>query len=438
METLLRRTLLTLLVLVFAGVVFHAPLTVWTGTLWPDAVLAIKAWKELLLGLAGLVVVVQITRHRQWRQLAGSWPLRLSLVFALIHLALVPVMWQGVGPTLHGLAIDLRFVGFFAVVLASLALYPAWRRPLLRAGLVAAVLSLVFAVLQVTVLPRDILAHIGYDKDTTIAPYQTVDQNYDYVRINGTLRGPNPLGAYAAVVLAVAVSALVVLRPSLARRKVLVGVLLGLLAAMALVALWCSYSRGALGAGVVAVGIILVVVAFRRAPRMTIAMVATAVLLMGGIVALAWDTPAVRNIVMHENPDEGNPINSNEEHIASLETGLARLVAQPLGAGVGSTGSASLEGESPIIIENYLLYVAHEVGWLGLAVFVLLYVVVMLGLWRRRRDYLALGVLASGVGLGLVSLLLPVWADDTVALVWWGLAAIALAVHPSEVERSAV
>jgi hypothetical protein len=33
--------------------------------------------------------------------------------------------------------------------------------------------------------------------------------------------------------------------------------------------------------------------------------------------------------------------------------------------------------------------------------------------------------LASGIGLALIGLLLPVWVDDTVSIVWWGLAAIA-------------
>jgi hypothetical protein len=29
----------------------------------------------------------------------------------------------------------------------------------------------------------------------------------------------------------------------------------------------------------------------------------------------------------------------------------------------------------------------------------------------------------------MIGLLLPVWADDTVAIIWWGLAGLALASH---------
>jgi len=36
-------------------------------------------------------------------------------------------------------------------------------------------------------------------------------------------------------------------------------------------------------------------------------------------------------------------------------------------------------------------------------------------------------VWASGLGLILIGLVLPVWVDDTVSIVWWGLAALVIA-----------
>jgi hypothetical protein len=51
----------------------------------------------------------------------------------------------------------------------------------------------------------------------------------------------------------------------------------------------------------------------------------------------------------------------------------------------------------------------------------------MIRLWQRRTDWLALGLFSSGIGLALIGLLLPVWVDDTVSIVWWGLAAVAIA-----------
>ena len=108
------------------------------------------------------------------------------------------------------------------------------------------------------------------------------------------------------------------------------------------------------------------------------------------------------------------------------------MIAQPLGAGVGSTGSASLYTDTPRIIENQYLFVAHETGWLGLLVFVAIFIAVLLRLWRERHDWISLGVFASGIGLALIGALQPVWVDDTVSIIWWGLAGLAIASWKKE------
>lgn len=139
------------------------------------------------------------------------------------------------------------------------------------------------------------------------------------------------------------------------------------------------------------------------------------------------DSAFISNILLHRNPDSTSAVGSNDDHLTSLETGLERLVSQPFGAGVGSTGSASLFGQNPIIIENQYLFIAHEIGWLGLLWFIVLFTTVLFGLYRFRDNFLAAGVLASGIALGLVGFLLPVWNDDVVAIIWWGMAGICLA-----------
>ena len=138
------------------------------------------------------------------------------------------------------------------------------------------------------------------------------------------------------------------------------------------------------------------------------------------------DNTFVSNVILHENPSEGSDVNSNQGHIDSLQDGAMRMVLQPFGAGIGSTGSASLYSDTPLIIENQYLFIAHEVGWLGLGFFLLVFVGVLSRLWHRRSNWLPLGVFASGVGLAIIGMLLPVWADDTVAIIWWGLAGLAL------------
>lgn len=146
-------------------------------------------------------------------------------------------------------------------------------------------------------------------------------------------------------------------------------------------------------------------------------------------IVILRDSSLVQNVILHDNPTTGSFVDSNTAHVDSLDQGLERVILQPFGAGIGSTGSASLNSDNPLIIENQYLLIAHETGWFGLGLFLIIYILIMQRLYSYRRDWLALGVFASGIGLAVIGLLLPVWADDTVSLVWFGLAAIVLASH---------
>lgn len=411
-----------LLLTILGGIVLHTPLTVWLGTIWPEQALWIKAWKEVLMFVALIVGVVIIVRRSAWSRVRNR--VFCSVIgFGLLTFAMLPVFYQGIEASLAGLIIDLRFFLFFVLVYAALTLYPQLRRMFIRVFMAGALVVVGFAALQVTVLPDDSLKHIGYG-DTTIAPYLTVDENPDYVRINSTLRGPNPLGAYVAIILA-ACLALWLRGPRKIGNKDLW--IVAVLIIGGAVALWASYSRSAALAALLAVGIVLIVSYGRRMSRAVWFGLAALALILGGSLVAFRDTQFVSQVILHEDPSEGNDTNSNDGHAASLADGIDRMARQPLGAGIGSTGSASLLGEEGVIIENHYLFVAHEVGWAGLLLFIYIQYVVLAQLWKRRRDWLALGIFASGVGLAVAALFLPVWTDDTVSIVWWGLAAVALA-----------
>jgi len=418
---LLERIYLAIIVVIFAGIVIHAPLSVGFGVLFPDAALLIKSWKELLMVALIPLAVILVTRRRLWRELLSDWVFRIIVGYTLLHIILVAVLYQGIVATVAGLAIDLRYVLFFGLVYILVRSVPQYRALLLKVAAVGAAVVVGFASLQLF-LPADILSSIGYGRDT-IAPYLTVDKNPDYVRVNSTLRGPNPLGAYAGIVLAL-LAAVVITKGRQFTRKYAIG--LGILALCSAIALWISYSRSALVAAVVAAGIVCAATIMRRLSRKTWIILSVIVCALAGGLIAGQNSSFVSNVLLHENPEGGSVVSSNDDHIDSLETGVERLLRQPIGGGVGSTGSASLHGDSPIIIENQYLFIAHETGWVGLALFLVLFGLVMVRLWQRRADWLALGVFASGIGLALIGLLLPVWVDDTVAIIWWGLAAIAI------------
>ncbi len=411
-----------ILLVIFGGVVLHAPLSVGFSTLWPQQELLIKSWKEVLLGAALLLAIAILTLRKQWA-IVKTRIIYLIALFAALNVLLVPAYFNGFEATIAGLFINLRFLLFFVLVFVAIKLYPQAYRLFFVTFIAGALLVTVFAVLQVTVLPNDVLKYIGYS-ESTIVPYLTVDQNINYIRINSTLRGPNPLGIYAVIVLAVVLVAWLRGPRKMSQKEQIIG---GILAAGSVIALWASYSRSAAMAALVAVGIVLLVVYGKRISKpFWIGLAVVGIALTGSLVALR-DTQFVSQVILHEDPAEGNDVNSNDGHADSLVDGTRRMLQQPLGAGIGSTGSASLYGDAPVIIENQYLFIAHENGWIGLVIFIMILYYVLAKLWRRRTAWLALAVFASGVGIAIAGLFLPVWVDDTVAIIWWGLAAMVLA-----------
>lgn len=419
----MQKLAISLLLIIFVGVVFHAPLSVFFGVQFPEFGPAIRAWKEVLLAIAMLLLGACIIRTKRYDVLRDKL-LYACVVYACMHIVLLPVFWQGLLPSIAGLMIDLRYIAFFAAIYVALRLWPQHRRRFLHAGLITACISLLFACMQVFVLPIDILTYLGYSRDT-IAPYLTIDRNYDFIRINGTLRGPNPLGAYAMIVLSACTAYVLMLWRKLSWKR---ACLVAACMALAGIALWYSYSRSALGASILALAIIGACMYGRRIP-VKAWISAGAVAVAACIIVLAnWNSTFVQNVLLHTNPEDGSVTQSNEEHWESLIDGSMRALEQPLGAGIGSTGSASLMGDGPgLIIENQFLFIAHEVGWPGLALFLVIFGTVLWRLWLRRSEWLALGMFASGIGCAAIGMLLPVFVDDTVGIVWWGLAAIALA-----------
>jgi hypothetical protein len=412
---------ITVLLIVFAGIVLHAPFSVAFSTLLPDYELLIKSWKEILLGVALVLMLVMLTKQKRWSVLLQ--PLFICIAaFAVINVALIPVFYTGPDATLAGLLINLRYLLFFTLVYVAVLLYPNYIRLFIKVFAAGVVIVLIFAVLQLTVLPDDILKYIGYN-GMTIMPFLTVDQNMDYVRINSTLRGPNPLGAYVLIAMSLLVAYCAYRYQTLSKREWWIAALLGV---VGLATVWATYSRSALVGLAIAVGIVALVSLRGKLSKTVWITMAVVALVIGGSVVVFRDSNFISNVLLHEDPDEGNDINSNDGHAESLIDGSRRVAEQPLGGGIGSTGSASLLTDKPLIIENQYLFIAHETGWVGALLFIGITVMVLIRTWRGRRDWFVLGVFASGVALVLIGIIQPVWVDETVAIVWWGLAAIAL------------
>jgi hypothetical protein len=400
------------------GMAVHAPFIVGAESLFPDQVSLFKAWKELLMVFLAVPVVAMMTRRRLWRAFISAWPVRIALMYIGLHLLLaITIRGEGLA-VIAGLMIDLRFIAFFLLCYAAAMMFHESSRINLRAATIAAGIVIGFGLLQITVFPDNVLSGIGYDKQT-IRPFTTIDSNTDYVRINSTTRGPNPLGALAMLYAVMALSYITV------RRRFEKRWWIGVAAAVSSVAvLFASYSRSAYLAlfGAIAVLSLIRLRQSLTSKRIAIGIVGVAIAAIGLFQLRTTDWYA--NVVLHEDPESTVVDKSNDGHVESLIDGAQRAVRQPFGAGVGSTGSAVLYGEdtSGPTIENAYLFIAHESGWLGLGLFVALQVIVLRQLYKKRSSWAAIGLFAGGIGLIVIGMLLPVWADESVALTWWGLA----------------
>lgn len=410
---------------VLCVVPFHAFLTVWASSLVGHYT-ALRLWDDaLLLVLVVLCCWWLVRNHALAHWFFGSLLVRLMLAYGVLTLILgfASLAKGDVVPKAlaYGLLINLRFLLWFMAVLLTAQRSPFLRTHWRKLLLYPAALVVGFAVLQYTVLPHQFLGHFGYDAQTTIAPIETINHNPHYIRVQATLRGANPLGAYLVVVLA-ALFAYVA-----GRRRRWLAVAYGLLALFAL------YATGSRSAWIGAV-LSLVVIALLRLPGRYRTWFAAAglavVLLAAGSYLMLKDNVAFQNAVLHTQSHSQVAISSNEAHASATESALGDVLRQPLGDGPGTAGPASVynTGHNARIAEDYYVQIAQETGWLGLALLLGVFVLVGWELYARwRESQLALVLVASFLGLAFVALLSHSWADDTLAYIWWGLAGITLA-----------
>jgi hypothetical protein len=399
---------------------FHAFFTTWLGSNTGHLDL-IRIWKEIIL-----VLVVPVAVWLAWRQpnlkswLFNSWIVRLYVIYVLLHvlLGLVALHTSQVNRSalIYALIINLRFIGFFIVcyiaATSSELLKKKWRAILL----IPASLVVMIGVVQRFLLPYDFLQHFGYGPNT-IPAYQTVDANLNYRRIQSTLRGANPLGAYLVLMIP---AFLTVVKSRAAKIAIVL---------LSFIVLFYSYSRSAI-IGVFLALIVLAWLTKAYAGRLRwLAIISLIILLIGvgGFLKLKSNQSA-QDTILHTSTSSGSKISANDVRTNALRMGLNDIIIQPLGRGPGTAGPASFRTNgSARIAENYYIQLGQEVGVIGLGIFAAINVLVALQLWHRRNEKLPQILLASLAGITFVNLLSHAWTDDTLAYLWWGLAGIALA-----------
>lgn len=401
---------------------FHAFLTIWASDTFGHYT-ALRLWKEALLVIAGIGALFLIFTDKKIR----THTLGRRLVWLIIFYMAINVLWGAVAfysdsvsakAIGYGLIVNLRFLIFFllcwALVLRLSRLRSNWQWLLLW----PAAIVVVFGLLQVFVLPKDFLSFFGYST-MTIEPFETINNDNQFVRIASTLRGPNALGAYLLIPLSVL--GILILKGKQNRKQLALFV-------GALAVLFFSFSRSAWIGAFLALAVIFLVKYPKIYAKRSFFLVSSGILAVAifGFVILQ-DNTRFQNIVWHTNDNSTVQTSSNSVRADALADGADDLANEPLGEGPGTAGPASVYNDGKArIAENYYMQIAQETGWIGLIAFLLINVGVGYLLWLRRTDTLALGLLASLIGISFINLLSHAWTDDTIAYIWWGLAGIAM------------
>lgn len=406
---------------------FYVALSIWAASHLHHLDL-FKSWKEIaLLVLVAIILGFLITHGRVATKLFRQPIVMIMAIYALLIIAIggYDLLSQTVSDqaVIYGWLVDLRIVGIFLVALITFYISQerafAWKKILL----IPATAVILFGFLQATVLPADVLNHFGYSTSST-KPFETVDNQPNIVRIQSTLRGPNPFGAYLLIVCVFILAEL--LKGIKGKYKYFLWVLL----LISLFDMYNTYSRSA------EIGLFLAFVVLLFTYKRQVLLRYKWGLLSGIIIAcLAVGTAAAKhnylaqNIVFHSSNRSTSSLSSNSERLKAVETASKDVVHHPLGGGVGSAGPASRRNNkgSAKIAENYYLQLGQEIGIAGMALFIVFNVMLAAALWARRADHMSATLLACFVGLSFANLLYHAWADDTLAYIWWGLAGIALA-----------
>lgn len=423
-----RYVLIGLIGVVILLLPFHALMTVWAASNFGHYTL-FRLWKEFLILICGLIVIGLLFVDKNVRDTLLKSKLNwLIAAYVLLDLVTGAVAYRHSvsGKALaYGLLDDLRFLAFFiicwAAAINSKYLNVRWQKLVLW----PAVIVVGFGLLQMSVLSPNFLAHFGYSA-STIKPFETINNNPNYIRILSTLRGADPLGAYLILPLSALVVLLIKFKKSWVWLKLV-------LIAATIAVLIGSYSRAAwIGALLACIATAAAFLTRKQLLRYKTALTVTVIVLVvaaaGGVVLLGH-SKRFQNIIFHTQTNSSAPVSSDQAHLSALKGGIKAMLKSPLGEGPGTSGPASVYNHlrPARIPENYFLEVGEETGWLGLLLFLAINVFVGRELWLRRSSPLALTLFASLIGITFVNLLLLEWTDDTLSYIWWGLAGLAMA-----------
>jgi len=409
---------------IFIGLLAYMPLHIflstWIGTSF-GVLSAAKIAKDVVMVAGVLMAGWACLATGRLKSLWDDNLFKLICAFAVLNLILVIFRPTDSGAELLGLVSNTRFLLFFvyAWLLVKIVDPRVLRKRALVAVMASAFIVLVFGLAQRAFLPSDFLTHFGYSRENGVLPAFFIDNKPDLPRIISTLRDPNSFGSYLIIIGSLATVILLV-KPRLKRFAK------GLLV-LSVICLWFSFSRSAWLGFLVALAAIYYfkfgISLAKRAKQHWLSVAVVAVCL-GALLYFWQNSYFVQNVMFHA--DKSTVLEDpNQLRERFWRESVVKIVHNPLGQGPGTAGLVSIHNkiQGTTLNENYYLQMATELGVLGIGLFLAIIWTVGRRLWRLAgKDWLALALLASFMGLFMTNFFVHIWSNEAVAYTWWGLA----------------
>lgn len=355
-----------------------------------------------------------------------------KLAISFILLATIYLFAQRFAMTaIVGYALNTGFIYIFLVSQVAGYHQPKIIDRLVKIVLIVGLILSVVAILQIFVLPHDVLIYFGYDKpgvNTSGVPpaSHVVAAGSELYRAQATMRGPNVFGAF--LLLPIFIACYEYIKSRNKKYLAVTGVM-----SFALV---LTYARSALIG--IAVALVVFVLFDKRTQqklhkllikkkRLVTSLGLLAVLVAIITIPLVWSSHSFQTLVLHHNKNVAQ-VQSTEAHGQLSLKALRQVIEEPLGLGLGQAGpSSALESpEKANIAEDNYLQIGQELGWIGLFLFVGLIISIIKQLWiGRRRPYVS-PILLAFIAVAVTNLMLHIWTDEVVSMTLWASTGVVL------------
>jgi len=391
---------------------FHAAIVTILGNYLPFKTL-LQAWKEILIFIVGLLCVFAVYKDRSLLKFDNINKIAVAII--LFSIAVSLVRYNELNAFLAGFKTNLVVLILFleAQILASKYSF----EKIFKIVLIPAVIVTVIALMQPILFRAETLNMIGYGPES-INPEQFVEYSNQSIRVFSTLGGPNQLGAY--LILPFAMSLVWAIKS-----KKFIWYLLPLIF---ILPIYMTYSRSA-WIGTIVAAIVVVLLNFKPKIQLSVGLGLLVLLSTFGYIFYTGSVcdylAGPVSIIVHGDCSSGELGGSDMMRVDSIDNGIATIKANPFGSGMGTAGPASFYTQNPLIVENWYIQIAIEVGLIGLILYLAFIVLNMIKLYikSKEKNYSVLPsmLFATICGILVASLFLHTLTDSTLSILLFGL-----------------